>query len=86
MIDVVLLVLQNLTDSENIQGLCGEMSPAASQDAYQATILKTEVLTDAEAEEDPLAITFAEITVEPEVSCVFVSKLGRFQKYSYPSF
>jgi hypothetical protein len=54
------------------------MSPGASQDAYQAISVKAEVPSDAEAEEDPLAITFpGGIKAEPEVSCVSVSMLGR---------
>jgi hypothetical protein len=60
MTDTALLVLQNLTDSEKERGLRSEMSPAASQDVYQAISVKAEVLSDAEAEEDPLAIIFQE--------------------------
>jgi hypothetical protein len=79
MMDVGLVVLQNLADSEKECSPCSEMSPAASQDAYQAIRMKAEVLSDAEAEEDPLAITFpGGIKAEPEVSCVSVSVLGRF--------
>jgi hypothetical protein len=55
------------------------MSPASSKDGYQAISVKTEVLSDAEAEEDSLAITFpGGIKAEPEVSCVSVSMLGGF--------
>jgi hypothetical protein len=53
------------------------MSPAASQDSYQAISVKAEVPSDAEAE-DPLAINFPAIKSEPQVSYVFVSMLGRF--------
>jgi hypothetical protein len=79
MMDAGLVVLQNVADSEKERSLCSEMSPAASHDAYQAISIKSEVPSDAEAEEDPLAITFpAGIKAEPEVSCVSVSMLGRF--------
>jgi hypothetical protein len=86
MIDVALLVLQNLRDSENVQGLCGEICPASSRDAYQAIGIKAEVPSDVEAEEDPDPMTFPGIKAEPEVSCVSVSMLGGFHKYIYPSF
>jgi hypothetical protein len=80
MIDTEFLVLQNLTDSEREQNLCSEILPSASQGAHQATSIKAELLSDAEAEEDPLAITFAGgIKAEPEVSCVSMSLLGQFQ-------
>jgi hypothetical protein len=79
---VALVVLQNLTDSENVQSLCTEMCPASSHDAYQAINIKAEVLSDAE-EEDPHAKTFPGIKAEPEVSCVSVSMLGGFHKYRY---
>jgi hypothetical protein len=61
------------------------MSPASSQDAYQAISVKAEVPSDAEEEEDPLA-TSPGMKAEPEVSCVSVSMLGQFHKYRYPSF
>jgi hypothetical protein len=79
LVDVALVVLQNLTDSEKERSLCNEMSPAASQDAHQAISVKAEVLSDAESEDDSLAITFpGGIKAEPEVSCFSVSMLGRF--------
>jgi hypothetical protein len=62
------------------------MCPASSQDAYQAISIKAEVLSDAEAEEDPLAITSPGMKAEPEVSCVSLSMLGRFHKDRYLSF
>jgi hypothetical protein len=74
MIDVALIVLQNLTDSEKQRGMDSEMSPAFSQDSYQAISVKAEVPSDAEAEEDPLA----GMKAEPEVSCASVSMLGQF--------
>jgi hypothetical protein len=72
MTDAALLVLQNAADLESIhvRGLCGEICPASSRDAYQAVSIKTEVPSDAEVEEDPLAIPFSGIKAEPEVSCV----------------
>jgi hypothetical protein len=78
MIKVALVVLQNLTDSEEEQIPCSEMSPASSQNAYQAISIKAEVPADAEAEEDPLAITPPGIKAEPGVSFVSVSMVGRF--------
>jgi hypothetical protein len=85
MIDAALVVLQNLTDSEKEQGLCNEMSPAASQDAYQAISVKAEVLSDVE-EEDPLAVPFPELKAEPEVSCVSVSMINirEISQVTYP--
>jgi hypothetical protein len=79
MIDAALLVLQNLTDSEKERVLCGDMSPAASQDVYQAISVIAGVLSDAEAQVDPLSVTLpGGIKAEPEVSSVSVSILGRF--------
>jgi hypothetical protein len=79
MVDGVLIILQNLTDSGKERVLCSEISPASSQDEYQAISVKTEVLSDAESEEDHLAIKFPGlIKAEPEVSCVTMSMLGRF--------
>jgi hypothetical protein len=86
MIDAALFVLQNLTDSEKERGLCSDMLPASSQDAYQPISVKAEVLSDAEAEGDPLATTFPGIKSQPEVSCVPVYMLCRFRSYRYPSF
>jgi hypothetical protein len=49
--------------------------------------VKAEVPSDADAEEDPLAIPFpGGIKAEPEVSCVSMPMLGRFHKDRYPSF
>jgi hypothetical protein len=73
-----LVVLQNLTDSEKEGSLCREMYPAFSQDEYQAISVKAEVPPEAEAEEDPLAITYSGKQAEPKVRCVSVSMLGRF--------
>ncbi|XP_023716845.1 protein glass, partial [Cryptotermes secundus] len=57
----------NLTDSEKERSLCSKMSPAASQDAYQAISVKAEVPSDSEAEEGPQAITYpGGVKVEPE--------------------
>jgi hypothetical protein len=78
MIDAALVVLQNLADSEKKRSLCSKISPESPQDSYQAISVKAEVLSDAEAEEVPLVITFPGITAETQVSCVSVSMLGRF--------
>jgi hypothetical protein len=87
MIDAAFLVLQNPGDLERERGLCAEICPESSQDAYQAISIKPEVQSDAEAEEDPLAITFpGEIKAEPQVSCASVSMLGGFHKCKYPLF
>jgi hypothetical protein len=80
MIHTALVVLQNLTGSKKERVLHSEMSPASSQDTYQAISVKAEVLSDAEAEENPDPITFPGIIAEPEVSCVSMSMLGRFHK------
>jgi hypothetical protein len=64
-----LVVLQNPTDSENVQGPCTEICPVSSHDTYQAINIKAEVLSDVEEEEDPLAKTFpGGIKAEREVS------------------
>jgi hypothetical protein len=55
------------------------MSLTFPQDAYQVVSVKAEVPSDAEVEEDPLAITSPEIKAEPEESCVSVSMLGQFR-------
>jgi hypothetical protein len=97
-----LVVLQDPTASENVQGLCTEICPAFTHDAYQAISVKAEVLSDIEEEEDPLtaevlsrieeeedplAIPFpGGIKVEPEVSCVTVYMLGAFHKFRYSMF
>jgi hypothetical protein len=86
MIDMVLVVLQNPTDSENIQDLCTEICPAPSHDAYQAVSIKTEVLSDVEEEEDPVSMALSGIKAEPQVSCVSSSMLGGFHKYRYSLF
>jgi hypothetical protein len=83
---MALVVLQNLTGSKKEGCLHSEMSRISSQDTYQAISVKAEVLSDAEAEEDPDTVTFPELVAESEVSCVSVSMLGRFYKYGYPLF
>jgi hypothetical protein len=69
---IAFVVLQNLADLEEGHGLCSEICPASSSDAYQAVTTKTEVFSDAEEEEYPVPITFPGINAEPEVSCVSV--------------
>jgi hypothetical protein len=84
---VAFVVSQNLTDAETAQGLCTEMCPVSSHDAYQAISIKAEVLSDLEEEEeDPLAVTLPIIKAEPEVSCVSGSMLSGFHKYRYSLF
>jgi hypothetical protein len=85
MIHTALVVLQNLTGSKKKRDLHSEMSGASSQDTYQAISVKYEVLSDAEAEEDPHPIKFPGTIIEPKVSCVSVFMLGGFHKYRYPS-
>jgi hypothetical protein len=76
-VNVALIVLQNLTGPEKERNLCREISSAFSRDEHEAISVKTEVLTAATAEEDPLAITFpAGIKAEPEVSCVSMPLFG----------
>jgi hypothetical protein len=79
---------QNPADLEGVHvgGLRGEICPASSHDAYQDISIKAEAPSDAEAEEDPLAITFPGIKAEPEVSCVSVFRVEGFYKYKYPSY
>jgi hypothetical protein len=82
MTNAVFLDLQNPADFERVyvSGLCGKISPASSLDAYQAISVKVEVPSETQAEEDPLTTTFpGGLKSEPEVSCVSVSMLGRFQ-------
>jgi hypothetical protein len=82
-----LFVLQNPADLEKVQGLHSEICPASSHDAYQAISIKAEVPSEAEAEEDPLAITFpGGIKAEPEVSCVSMLVLGSFKNTGIPFF
>jgi hypothetical protein len=81
-----LVVLQNPTDLENVQGLGTDLYPASFHDACQAISIKAEELSDAEEEEDPPAITLPGIKAEAEVSCVCLSMLGEFHKYTYSLF
>jgi hypothetical protein len=77
---------ENPTDSENVHGLCTEMCPASSHDAYQTISITAEVPSAAEEGKDPVPLTFVGIKAEPEVSCGFVSMLGGFHKYRYSLF
>jgi hypothetical protein len=59
------MVLQNSANSENILvGPYGELYPASH--------IKTEEVSDAQEDADPVQITFQEMKTEPEVSCVFL--------------
>ncbi|XP_033607406.1 zinc finger protein 782-like [Cryptotermes secundus] len=73
---------KNPTDSEKLQGPCSEMSPASSQDSYQAISVKAEVLSDAEEEESPVPLTFVEIKAEPEILYDLQSMDGEERLYS----
>jgi hypothetical protein len=67
------IVLQNSTNSENVLvGPYGEIYPA-SHDASQSMNIKTEEVSDAQEDADPVQITVQEIKVEPEVSCMFLN-------------
>jgi hypothetical protein len=62
-----MMVLKNYTDFGNaVPGPCAET--CTSHDATQAMNIKSEVVSDADEEEDPLLITLPEIKAEPEVS------------------
>jgi hypothetical protein len=52
-------------------GPYGELCPA-SHDANQAMDVKTEEVSDAQDDADPVQITVQEMKPEPEVSCVFL--------------
>jgi hypothetical protein len=73
------VVLQNLADLEKGQGLCSEICPASSHDAYEAVSIKAEESSDVEEEEYPVPITFPRIKAEPEVSCVSVRWISQIQ-------
>jgi hypothetical protein len=67
-----MMALQNYTKSETVLvGPYGETYPA-SHDANQAVNIKSEEVSDAQEEADPVGITNQEIKVEPEVSCTFL--------------
>jgi hypothetical protein len=82
MIVTALFVLQDVTDLEKVGGLCGEIYTAYSHDVTHAVSIKTEELSDAEVVEETVEITFTGMKDEPEVSCVSVSRLSRFHKYT----
>jgi hypothetical protein len=83
MTDASFLDSQNPADLErgHVRSLRGEICPASSHDAYQAVGIKAEVPSDAEAEEDPLAITSPRIQAELEVSClcIHVRRISQIQ-------
>jgi hypothetical protein len=86
MIVMALFVLQDVTDLKKVRGLCHEIYTASSHDVSHAISIKTEELSDAEVVEEPVQITFTGIKNEPEVSCVFISMLGGFHKYTFSQF
>jgi hypothetical protein len=51
-----------------------------------AISIKTEEFSDAEVVEGPVPIAFPGIKAEPEVSCVSVSMLSGFHKYTTARF
>ncbi|XP_023725960.1 uncharacterized protein LOC111874578 isoform X3 [Cryptotermes secundus] len=60
----------NYTNLENaLVGPYAETYPTP-RDANQSMNVKAEAVSDAEAEEDPVPITFSEMKAEPEVSCM----------------
>jgi hypothetical protein len=70
MIEKVVMVLQNRTNSAmELQDPCGETNPA-SHDASQAISMKVEEVSDAEEEVGPVPIKFLNIKAEPEVRCI----------------
>jgi hypothetical protein len=82
MIVTALFFLQDVTDLEKLQGLCGEISTACSHNVcHHAISIKAEEFLDAEVVEEPAPITFPGIKDEPEVSCGSVSLLSGFHKY-----
>ncbi|XP_023725957.1 uncharacterized protein LOC111874578 isoform X1 [Cryptotermes secundus] len=61
---------KNYTNLENaLVGPYAETYPTP-RDANQSMNVKAEAVSDAEAEEDPVPITFSEMKAEPEVSCM----------------
>jgi hypothetical protein len=74
-----LVVLQNLADLQKVQGLCSEICPASSRDAYQATSTKAKVFPHSEEEEYPVPVTYPGIKAEPKVSCVHVGWISQIQ-------
>jgi hypothetical protein len=63
-----MMFLQNYTDLGNaVPGPCAETC-TTSHDATQAMNIKTEEVSDADEEEDPLQIKYPKIKAEPEVS------------------
>lgn len=67
-------------DIEKVRGLCSEIFPASSHDAYLPIGIKAEVISDEEEEEYSVLITIPRIEPKPEVNCL----LGGFHKYMYP--
>jgi hypothetical protein len=65
------MVLQKSSNSENVLvGPYGEMY-LASHDASQAMDIKTEELSDAQEDADPVQLTVQEMKTESEVSLCF---------------
>jgi hypothetical protein len=82
-----LVVLQDLTDLEKLQGShSGELYPVSSHDTYQAISIKAENSSDAEDGEDLDPETFPVIETEPEVITSCMSMFSVFHKYGCFSF
>jgi hypothetical protein len=72
MINKDMMVLQNYTDLGNaVPGPCGG-TYTASHDATQAMNIKSEEVSDEDEKEDAVQMSFPKITVESEVSCMFL--------------
>jgi hypothetical protein len=73
-----ILVLQNSTNSESILvGPYGEKYPG-SQVEKQTMNIKTEEVSDAQEDADPVQITVQEMKAEPEVSLWFCMSTVRY--------
>jgi hypothetical protein len=69
-----MLILQNCRDLEKcVPGSCDETYPTASHDASQAMNIKVEEVSDIEAEDHPVPMTFVGVKSEHEVSCTRMS-------------
>ncbi|XP_033609347.1 zinc finger protein 271-like [Cryptotermes secundus] len=58
--------MMSLMDIERVRGLCSEICPSSSHDAYPPIGIKAEVISDEEEEEYSVLITIPRIEVKPE--------------------
>jgi hypothetical protein len=71
-IDKSIVLLQNCMDlQKDTEGPRSETCPT-SRDAYQATSVKVEDVSDTEQEEDPVPLRYSGIKMEHMVSCMSV--------------